>query len=165
MWLDEDEGEGEWVQLGDHVFMEVAASKKNMCDPASFKVASAAAAAAAAAEDAGASGGSSSSNKRSSKSSLSSNKSSNSTHLVWLFRVERFEGDFVFGRFYHNAARDLAQPLQLQRKTQELFSGRISSILHVLQPCESSSSSSMALETLTKVEAEWLHQVQAGLCG
>jgi hypothetical protein len=164
MWLDEDEGEGEWVQLGDHVFMEVAASKKNMCDPASFKVASAAAAAAAAAEDAGASGGSSSSNKRSSKSSLSSNKSSNSTHLVWLFRVERFEGDFVFGRFYHNAARDLAQPLQLQRKTQELFSGRISSILHVLQPCESSSSS-MALETLTKVEAEWLHQVQAGLCG
>jgi hypothetical protein len=159
MWLDEDEaGDESWVQLGDHVFMQVdAASKKNMRDPASFM-----SAAAAAAEDAGAAGSSkSSSNERSGKRSLS-NKSSNSTRLVWLFRVERFEGDSVFGRFYQNAARDLAQTLQLQRKTQELFSDRISSILHVLQP--SDSSSSMALETLTKVEAEWLQEVQAGLC-
>jgi hypothetical protein len=157
MWLDKVEGEGEWVQLGDHVFVENdAASKKNMRDAASFKVA----AAAAAAEDAGAAG---SSNKRSSKRSLS-NKSSNSTRLVWLFRVERFEGDLVFGRFYQNAARDLGEPLQLQRKAQELFSDRISNILHVLQPSESSSSSSsMALETLTKVEAEWLQGLQAGL--
>jgi hypothetical protein len=159
VWLDEDEGEGEWVQLGDHVFMEVDADIF-MRDPASFQVA--AAAAAATAEDAcGASGSSSSS-----KSSIS-NKNSNSTHLVWLFRVERFEGNSVVCRFYQNAARDLAQPLQLQRKTQELCSIKIRSILHVLQPSDSSSSSSSskALETLTEVEAEWLQEVQAGLCG
>jgi hypothetical protein len=83
VWLDEDEGEGEWVQLGDHVFIEVDACF--MHNPASFQVA--AAAAATAAEDArGASG---------------SSKNSNSTHLVRLFRVERFEGNHsVVCRFY-----------------------------------------------------------------
>jgi hypothetical protein len=141
-WLDEDvAGDGCWVQLGDHVFMGVECSKKNMRDPASFKVA------AAAAEGAGGSAGSSS--------------SSSNTHLVWLFRVDRFEGNSMFGRFYQNAARDLAQPLQLKRRSQELCSNKISSILHVLQPSDSSSE---ALETLTKVEAEWLLEVQAGLC-
>jgi hypothetical protein len=63
-----------------------------MQDPASFKVA------AAAAEGAGGSAGSS-----------SSNSSSSSTHLVWLFRVDRFEGNSMFGRFYQNAARDQAK--------------------------------------------------------
>jgi hypothetical protein len=141
VWLDEDvAGDWCWVQLGDHVFMGVECSKKNMRDPASFKVA------AAAAEGAGGSAGSS---------------SSSNTHLVWLFRVDRFEGNSMFGRFYQNAARDLAEPLQLQRRSQELCSNKISSILHVLQPSDSSSE---ALETLTKVEAEWLLEVQAGLC-
>jgi hypothetical protein len=146
VWLDEDvAGDGCWVQLGDHVFMGVECSKKNMRDPASFKVA------AAAAEGAGGSAGSNSSN-----SSNSSN-----THLVWLFRVDRFEGNSMFGRVYQNAARNLAQPLQLQRRSQELCSNKISSILHVLQPSDSSSE---ALETLTKVEAAWMLEVQAGLC-
>jgi hypothetical protein len=141
--LDEDEY---WVQLGDHVFMEVERSAKNLRDKASFKVTSAAAAAAAAAEEAcGAS---------------SSSGSSDTQHLVWLFRVERVEDSCVHGRFYQNAARDLSQPLQLQRKLQELCSDKISSILHVLQPSESSSSA----ETLAAVEAEWLQDVQAGLC-
>ena len=141
-----------------------------MRDPASFKVA--AAAAATTAEYAGGAAGSSSkrntnksssSNKRNSKSSRNkhSSSSSSSTHLIWLFRVERFEGNFIKGRFYQNAARDLAQPLQLQRKLQELCSDKISSILHVLQPSETSSSK--ALETLTRVEAEWLQEVQLRL--
>jgi hypothetical protein len=100
---------------------------------------------------------------RAARGASGSSKNSNSTHLVWLFRVERFEGNnSVVCRFYQNAARDLAQPLQLQRKTQELCSNKIRSILHVLQP---SDSSSKALETLTEVEAEWLQEVQAGLCG
>jgi hypothetical protein len=147
VWLDEDEGDGEWVQLGDHVFMEVDACF--MRDPASFQVA--AAAAATAAVDA--------------RGAFGSSTNSNSTHLVQLFRVERFEGNHsVVCRFYQNAARDLAQPLQLQRKTQELCRNKIRSILHVLQPSDSSSSSK-ALETLTEVEAEWLQEVQAGLCG
>ena len=174
VWLDEDEAGDDacWVQLGDHVFMEVDADTF-MRDPASFKVA--AAAAATTAEDAGGAAGSSckrntnkssSSNKRNSKSSRnkhssSSSSSSSSTHLIWLFRVERFEGNFIKGRFYQNAVRDLAQPLQLQRKLQELCSDKISSILHVLQPSETSSSK--ALETLTRVEAEWLQEVQLRL--
>ena len=174
VWLDEDEAGDDacWVQLGDHVFMEVDADTF-MRDPASFKVA--AAAAATTAEYAGGAAGSSSkrntnksssSNKRNSKSSRnkhssSSSSSSSSTHLIWLFRVERFEGNFIKGRFYQNAARDLAQPLQLQRKLQELCSDKISSILHVLQPSETSSSK--ALETLTRVEAEWLQEVQLRL--
>jgi hypothetical protein len=78
-----------------------------------------------------------------------------------VFRVERVEDSCVYGRFYQNAARDLAQPLQLQCKLQELCSDKISSILHVLQPSESSSA---ALETLAAVETEWLQEVQAGLC-
>jgi hypothetical protein len=133
-----------------------------MRDPASFKVA---AAAAATAEDAGGAAGSSS--KRNTNKSSSSNEhsssssSSSSTHLVWLFRLERFEGNFIKGRFYQNAARDLAQTLQLQRKLQDLCRDKITSILHVLQP---SDSSSKALETLTKVEAEWVQEVHAALC-
>jgi hypothetical protein len=174
VWLDEDEAGDDacWVQLGDHVFMEVDADTF-MRDPASFKVA--AAAAATTAEYAGGAAGSSSkrntnksssSNKRNSKSSRnkhssSSSSSSSGTHLNWLFLVERFEGNFIKGRFYQNAARDLAQPLQLQRKWQELCSDKISSILHVLQPSETSSSK--ALETLTRVEAEWLQEVQLRL--
>jgi hypothetical protein len=142
IWLDRDEF---WVQLGDHIFMEVECSKKALRDPASFKVA------AAAAEVAVGSDGSSSSS------------SSDTQHLVWLFRVEGVEDSCVHGRFYQNAERDLTQPLQLQRRTQELCSDKISSILHVLQPSAESSSSSRALETLTGVEAEWLLEVQAGL--
>jgi hypothetical protein len=162
VWLDEAaEDDGCWVQLGDHIFMEVDGNIF-MRDPASFKVA---AAAAATAEDAGGAAGSSSkctTNKSSrNKHSSSSSNSSSSTHLVWLFRVEHFEGNFIKGRFYQNAARDFAQPLQLQRNSQRLCSDKISSILHVLQPTDSSSK---ALETLIEVEAEWLQQVQAGLC-
>jgi hypothetical protein len=176
VWLDEDEAgdDGCWVQLGDHVFVDVADTF--MRDPASFKVAAAAAPTAVDAGDAAGSSTSSSSKRHTNKSSSSnkcnskssrnkhnssSSSSSSSTHLVWLFRVERFEGNFIKGRFYQNAARDLAQPLQLQRKLQDLCSDKIISILHVLQP---SDSSSKALETLTPVEAEWLQQVQAGLC-
>ncbi|WIA23883.1 hypothetical protein OEZ85_013533 [Tetradesmus obliquus] len=87
VWLDEDEAGDDacWVQLGDHMFMEVDADTF-MRDPASFK---------------------------------------------------------------------------LQRKLQELCSDKISSILHVLQPSETSSSK--ALETLTRVEAEWLQEVQLRL--
>jgi hypothetical protein len=78
-----------------------------------------------------------------------------------MFRVERVEDSCVHGRLYQNAARDLAHPLQLQRRSQELCSDKISSILHVLQPSESSST---ALETLNAAESEWLLEVQAGLC-
>jgi hypothetical protein len=53
--------------------------------------------------------------------------------------LERVEDNCVNGRFYQNAASNLAQPLQLQCKLQELCSDKISSILHVLQLSESSS--------------------------
>uniref|UniRef100_A0A383V2A8 Uncharacterized protein n=2 Tax=Tetradesmus obliquus TaxID=3088 RepID=A0A383V2A8_TETOB len=81
IWLDDNEY---WVQLGDHVFMEVECRAKNVRDKASFKVA----AVAVAAQDAGGASGSSGSN--------SSN--SDMQHLVWMFRVERVEDSCVHGR-------------------------------------------------------------------
>ncbi|WIA22682.1 hypothetical protein OEZ86_009649 [Tetradesmus obliquus] len=69
-------------------------------------------------------------------------------------------GDHGFVEVADTFMRDPAS-FKLQRKLQDLCSDKISSILHVLQP---SDSSSKALETLTPVEAEWLQQVQAGLC-
>jgi hypothetical protein len=136
VWLDDDTY---WVQVGDHVFMEVACSKKTLRDPASFKVAA---------------GGALS-------SSSSSSRRSGTQRLVWLFREEHLKGRCVHARFYENAARSLAQPLDLQRRTQQLCSDKISGVLQVLQPDDPSVGAE--LETLTAVEAEWLQAVHKKL--
>jgi hypothetical protein len=121
---------GQICRLGDHVFMEVECSAKNVRDKASFKVA----AAAVAAQDAGGASGCSGN----SGGSSSSSSSSDMQHLVWMFLGAR-GGQLRECPFLPECCKRPCAAPQLQCKLQELCSDKISSILHVLQLSESSS--------------------------